>query len=44
MRFRPVKAVDTVGQHWHCSPTNDRSCNSDTGINGWDVLVCCHRD
>ena len=40
----PIAAVDTIGQHWHCSPTNDGSCNNVGGDVAFEVLACCDRD
>ncbi|GJE93408.1 hypothetical protein PsYK624_095670 [Phanerochaete sordida] len=38
----PTGAVDTQGQHWHCSPTNDGSCNR-VLEGSFNVLACCDR-
>ncbi|KAH7341551.1 hypothetical protein B0J17DRAFT_626045 [Rhizoctonia solani] len=40
---RPVAAVDTVGQRWNCSPTNDQNCNVGGSGGRFTVLVCCSR-
>ncbi|KDN48740.1 hypothetical protein RSAG8_02727, partial [Rhizoctonia solani AG-8 WAC10335] len=40
---KPVSAVDTVGQRWNCSPTNDQSCNVGGSGGRFTVLVCCSR-
>ncbi|CAE7210149.1 unnamed protein product [Rhizoctonia solani] len=40
---RPVSAVDTVGQKWNCSPTNDHSCDVGGSGGRFTVLACCSR-
>ncbi|KAF9064866.1 hypothetical protein BDP27DRAFT_1332864 [Rhodocollybia butyracea] len=39
----PISAVDTIGQHWTCSPTNDQSCNTGGSGGRFQVLACCNR-
>ncbi|KAF8601212.1 hypothetical protein BDV93DRAFT_608276 [Ceratobasidium sp. AG-I] len=40
---KPTSAVDTVGQRWNCSPTNDQSCNEGGSGGRFTVLACCNR-
>ncbi|CAE6483580.1 unnamed protein product [Rhizoctonia solani] len=40
---QPVAAVDTVGQRWNCSPTNDHSCDVGGSGGRFTVLACCSR-
>ncbi|KAG8762693.1 hypothetical protein FRC11_008008 [Ceratobasidium sp. 423] len=40
---QPVSAVDTVGQRWNCSPTNDQSCNVGGTGGRFTVRACCSR-
>ncbi|KAF9078608.1 hypothetical protein BDP27DRAFT_1309867, partial [Rhodocollybia butyracea] len=39
----PIAAVDTVGQHWTCSSTNDDSCDVGGSGGRFQVLACCNR-
>ncbi|KDQ06043.1 hypothetical protein BOTBODRAFT_149810 [Botryobasidium botryosum FD-172 SS1] len=40
---KPVAAVDTQGQRWNCSPTNDGSCDNGGTGGRFSVLACCSR-
>ncbi|KAF9072046.1 hypothetical protein BDP27DRAFT_1320985 [Rhodocollybia butyracea] len=41
--YQPIAAVDTAGQHWTCSPTNDDSCDVGGSGGRFQVLACCDR-
>ncbi|KAF9070651.1 hypothetical protein BDP27DRAFT_1401965 [Rhodocollybia butyracea] len=40
---QPIAAVDTLGQHWTCSPSSDGSCDVGGSGGRFDVLACCNR-
>ncbi|EKM56593.1 uncharacterized protein PHACADRAFT_27396 [Phanerochaete carnosa HHB-10118-sp] len=40
----PIAAVDTEGQSWTCSATNDDSCDVGGSGGRFTVLACCNRN